>query len=245
MKKIALVTGASGDIGRQIAIDLANDGYIVVINYNNSQYGADLALEEIISNGGEAYALKADISDRAQVDEMVEEVLACYGKIDLLVNNAGIAKQNMFQDITQDEWDRIFDINVKGTFNCTQAVIKGMIANHSGNIINISSIWGISGASCEVAYSTSKAAIIGFTKALAQEVAPSNIRVNCVAPGVIDTKMNAQLSQEDMDALCEQTPLGKIGMPEDVSQAVLFLANDDKAGFITGQIISPNGGFII
>ncbi len=245
MKKIALVTGASGDIGRQIAVDLANDGYIVVINYNNSQYGADLALEEIVSNGGEAYALKADISDRAQVDEMVEEVLACYGKIDLLVNNAGIAKQNMFQDITGDEWDEIFDINVKGTFNCTQAVIKGMIANHSGNIINISSIWGISGASCEVAYSASKAAIIGFTKALAQEVAPSNIRVNCVAPGVIDTKMNAQLSQEDMDALCEQTPLGKIGMPEDVSQAVLFLADDNKAGFITGQIISPNGGFII
>ncbi len=245
MKKIALVTGASGDIGRQIAVDLANDGYIVVINYNNSQYGADLALEEIISNGGEAYALKADISDRAQVDEMVEEVLACYGRIDLLVNNAGIAKQNMFQDITEDEWDKIFDINVKGTFNCTQAVIKGMISNHSGNIINISSIWGISGASCEVAYSASKAAIIGFTKALAQEVAPSNIRVNCVAPGVIDTKMNANVTQEDMDALCEQTPLGKIGMPEDVSQAVMFLANDDKAGFITGQIISPNGGFII
>jgi len=240
MLKTALVTGASRGIGRAIAKLLAQKGYRVIINYNNSETAAKEILAEIRNKGLSAEIFKADISNRAEVEKMFEFA----GGVDLLVNNAGIAEQILFTDITEEKWRRIFDINVNGVFNCCQCALPYMIHKKCGKIINISSIWGICGASCEVHYSATKAAIIGFTKALAKELGPSGITVNCVAPGVIATEMNGMLSHETLDALREETPLEKIGAPEDIAQTVLFLA-ENSGDFITGQVISPNGGFVI
>ncbi len=244
-RKTALITGASRGIGRAIVILLANRNMNVILNYNQSQSEADQIVQMFAKNDfGNVLALKADVSQRNQVDHLVEETHQIFGDIDVLVNNAGVAEQKLFSDILECEWDRMFDVNVKGMFNCTQAVLPDMIKNKSGKIINISSIWGIVGASCEVHYSASKAAVIGFTKALAKELGPSNINVNCVAPGVIQTDMLSGFSDEDMSDLKLQTPLGVVGKPSDVADIVDFLISD-KADFITGQVISPNGGFVI
>ena len=175
---------------------------------------------------------------------MFSEIEKLCGGVDVLVNNAGIAQFKLFSDIKEEEWDKMFDVNVKGMFNCTQAAIPFMIHKKSGKVINISSIWGIAGASCEVHYSASKAAVIGFTKALSKELGPSGICVNCVAPGVVKTDMCESLSEEDFEALKEETPIGRIAKPEDISKTVLFLAGSG-ADFITGQVISPNGGIVI
>ena len=235
MRKTALVTGASRGIGEACAKALASDGYRVIINYNQSEQRAfDLAREL----GG--IAVRADVSDAAQVEKMFEAA----GDIDVLVCNAGISLTKLFTDTTTQEWDRIFDVNVTGTASCCRHAAKSMIRKKSGSIITMSSIWGITGASCEVAYSSTKAAIIGFTKALAKELGPSGIRVNCVAPGVINTDMNSGLSKADIDALTYDIPLGTIGTPEDVASVVSFLASD-KAAYITGQVIGVNGGFLI
>lgn len=242
--KTVLITGASRGIGREIARQFALENYNVIINYNKSEDKALALLAEIGSIGGTAIAVKADVSSKNEVKNMLEIINEQFGGVDVLVNNAAIASQTLFTDITEAEWDRIFDVNVKGAFNCTQAVLPKMIHNKSGKIINISSIWGITGASCEVHYSATKAALIGFTKSLAKEVGPSGITVNCVAPGVIDTEMNSNLSQETLDSLKEETPLGILGTPKDIANTILFLASD-KANFITGQVISPNGGFLI
>ena len=242
--KTVLITGSSRGIGKEIAKLFASENYNVVINYNNSEEKATNLLKEIRANGGSAIAIKADVSLADEVSSMIEIINVEFGGVDVLINNAAISSQKLFLDITENEWDRIFDINVKGTFNCTKAILPKMLHNKFGKIINISSVWGITGASCEVHYSTTKAAIIGFTKSLAKELGPSNITVNCVAPGVIDTEMNSKLSSETIESLKEETPLGIIGKPIDVANVVLFLASD-KANFITGQVISPNGGFLI
>ncbi len=239
MNKTAIVTGASGGIGEAIARELDKKGYNLVLNYNSNDFAITLA-KELKS----AIAIKADIKDLSQVDTVVKNAISNFGDITLLVNNAGVALSGLFQDFTKEDYDNIFGTNVLGTFNMSKAVIPYMLKNHSGSIINISSIWGICGASTEVLYSSSKAAIIGFTKALAKELGPSKIRVNAVAPGVIQTKMLNNLSDEDLNILKEETPLEILGVPSDIAKSVSFLASED-AGFITGQVLSPNGGFVI
>ncbi len=244
MEKTVLITGASRGIGRAAAILFAKEGFNVVINYNRSKTEADKLAEQINREGRLAIALKADVSDMNEVTDMVKRSEACFGSVDILINNAGIAQQKLFTDITSDDWNRMFAVDVTGVFNCCKCVLPSMIRNHTGKIINVSSMWGICGAACEVHYSAAKAAVIGLTKALAKEVGPSNIQVNCIAPGVIGTEMNSALNPGDIRSLCDETPLGRIGAPEEVAQTAVFLASN-KADFITGQVISVNGGFVI
>ena len=243
MKKVALITGSSRGIGRAEAIALARDGYAVCVNCVEREDKAQELAAQLRSEGCEAMWYKADVADAAAVKQMVAEVEKTLGAVTLLVNNAGIAKQCLFQDMTEDYWKRIFDVNLNGAFNTIQAVLPHMLHEHSGCIINTSSIWGQHGASCEVAYSATKHAIIGLTRSLAQELAPTNIRVNCVAPGVINTDMVQVLGRETLDALAEDTPIGRLGRPEDIAAVVSFLASD-AASFITGQVITSDGGFI-
>lgn len=242
--KVMLVTGASRGIGSEIAINAAKCGYFVVVNYNNSEDRANAVCERIREFGGQCISVKADVSCADQVEHLYRTVMESVGRIDVLVNNAGISSFSLFTDISEQLWDETFGVNVKGNFLVSRAFIPYMVSRKSGKIINISSIWGITGSSCEVHYSASKAAIIGMTKALAKELGPSGITVNCVAPGVIDTEMNSMLSDEDMAALKEETPLERIGTAYEIAKTVLFLASSD-ADFITGQVISPNGGFLI
>lgn len=240
-----IVTGAAKGIGKQIAIDFAKEGYNVCINYNTSQFEAIALQTELINLGYSVCIYKADISNRQEVDDMVKFVISKYGKVDVLVNNAGICNYSLFTDVELSQFQKMIDVNLIGMFNCTQSVLKSsMIPNHSGKIINISSIWGITGAACEVTYSTVKAGIIGFTKALAKELSLSGITVNAVAPGVIETDMINNLSLEEKEQLKEEIPMSRIGTAKDVSGVVKFLANDD-ANYITGQVISPNGGMVI
>lgn len=241
MKK-ALVTGASRGIGRAVARRLSRDGFYVTINYAHSDSDANSLLDELNHSAGIkcADSYKADISDRRQAETMFRDI----GEIDLLVNSAGIAQQKLFTDLTEQDWERMFAVDVTGVFHCCQLALPCMIHRKQGKIINISSMWGQVGASCEVHYSAAKAAVIGLTKALAKEVGPSNIQVNCIAPGVIDTQMNAALSPETIDELKEETPLCRIGTPEDIAAAVSFLASPD-ADFITGQVLGVNGGMIV
>ena len=243
MKKVALITGSSRGIGRAEAITLARDGYAVCVNCVEREDKAQELVDMLRSNGCETMWYKADVSDSTAVKQMVTEVEKTLGAVTRLVNNAGIAKQCLFQDMTEDYWRHIFDVNLNGAFNTIQAVLPHMLHEHSGCIINTSSIWGQHGASCEVAYSATKHAIIGLTRSLAQELAPTNIRVNCVAPGVIDTDMVQVLGTETLDALAEDTPVGRLGRPEDIAAVVSFLASD-AASFITGQVITSDGGFM-
>lgn len=244
MSKTVLITGASRGIGAETAKQFARAGYRVAINYYTHREAAETLQKELENAGADCAAFCADVSDRIQVDAMVRQITARFGQIDVLVNNAGIARQKLFTDITADEWRQMFAVNMDGMFHTTQAVLSQMIRRKSGKIINLSSIWGISGASCEVHYSASKAAVIGFTKALAKELGPSGVAVNCVAPGVVSTEMNANLDPAAMDALCEETPLGRIGSPSEIAGLILFLASE-QGDFITGQVISPNGGIVI
>lgn len=243
MKKVALITGSSRGIGRAEAIALARDGYAVCVNCVEREDKAQELVNMLHNEGFEAMWYKADVADADAVKQMVAEVEKTLGAVTLLVNNAGIAKQCLFQDMTEDYWKRIFDVNLNGAFNTIQAVLPHMLHEHSGCIINTSSIWGQHGASCEVAYSATKHAIIGLTRSLAQELAPTNIRVNCVAPGVINTDMVQVLGTETLDALAEDTPVGRLGRPEDIAAVVSFLVSD-AASFITGQVITSDGGFI-
>ncbi len=244
MNQTVLITGASRGIGRASAVAFARNGYNLAVNYCKSKEKAAALADELNSYGVMTAAYQADVSDKTEVEEMFRKAEQELGKISALVNNAGIAEQILFSDITEEKWDRMFAVNVKGAYNCTQAVLPSMIHEKYGRIINVSSMWGISGASCEVHYSASKAALIGFTKALAKEVGLSGITVNCVAPGVIGTDMNAAISGEILEELKENTPLNRIGTSEDVAEAILFLASD-KASFITGQTLSVDGGFIL
>jgi len=237
----ALITGASRGIGRAIARQLAKVGFRVIVNYNASEEEAKKLILELNNTYSiECMALRADVANRAQVEAM----FAAAGGVDVLVNNAGIAQQKLFTDITAQDWDRMFDVDVKGVFHCCQCALPDMIHQKHGKIINISSMWGQVGASCEVHYSAAKAAVIGLTKALAKEVGPSNIQVNCIAPGVIQTEMNAHLDESTMNELKDETPLGVIGTGEDIAHAVSFLAGR-QSDFITGQILGVNGGIVI
>lgn len=236
--KNVLITGGSRGIGAECVKKFAKEGCRVFLNYNKSDEKA-----KKLSESTGAVLIKGDISKAEEV-EKIKELVHSYGKISVIVNNAGIAEQKLFSDISENDWDRMFDVNIKGMFFITKAFLPDMIHEKKGKIINISSIWGIAGASCEVHYSASKAAVIGFTKALAKEVGPSGINVNCVAPGVVDTEMNSNLDDKIKEELCEETPLCRMGMAEEIAQLIYFLSSD-KADFITGQIISPNGGIVI
>lgn len=242
--KTVLVTGASRGIGKAAAIGFGRLGYNVAVNYCNNKKSAEETAAAVNSCGGRAAVYKADISESREVSDMVSGIEKELGGVDILVNNAGIAEQIVFSDITEEKWDRMFDVNVKGAYLVTKAVLPHMIHEKYGRIINISSMWGVSGGSCEVHYSAAKAAVIGMTKALAKELGPSGITVNCVAPGVIDTDMNAHLNAEDKQMLRDETPLMKIGTPEDVAAAVLYFASEG-AGFVTGQILSADGGITV
>lgn len=244
MQKTVLITGSSRGIGKAAAELFAAEGYQVVIHYHHSEKEAISLCEKIKKRGQCAILQRGDVADRKQVGEVVNNVLSEFGSIDVLVNNAGIAQQKLFSDITDLDWDQMMNVNVKGAFHFCQCVLPLMIHRKKGKIINISSVWGLTGASCEVHYSASKAAVIGFTKALAKELAPSNIQINCIAPGVIDTEMNAALSEEAKRFLSEEIPLQRFGTPEEVAQSILFLASENSE-YITGQVISPNGGFFI
>ncbi|GAU78441.1 elongation factor P 5-aminopentanone reductase [Fusibacter sp. 3D3] len=242
--KTVIITGAAKGIGRSIAIKFAENGYNVLINYHKSEANAK-ALGAYLSANGFCYRLyQADVTQRAEVDQMIEYCIKAFGNIDILVNNAGVSATKLFTDISENEWDNMICVNLKSVFNCTQSVLKIMLPNKSGKIINISSIWGMVGASCEVHYSTSKSGMIGFTKALAKELGPSHIRVNCVAPGIINTDMMKDYDEEDIKLMEQQIPLGKFGETEAVAETVFFLASDG-GDYWTGQVLSPNGGIVI
>ncbi|MBR6682639.1 MAG: SDR family oxidoreductase [Clostridia bacterium] len=242
--KNAVITGASRGIGRAIALLFSKNGYNVVINYKSNDEKAAQLKNEIEQNGGIAEIFKADIGNYDEAKGLIDFCTEKFGQLDVLVNNAGIAQIKLFTDITQAEWSEMIKTNLTGVFNCSQLATRQMLKEHSGSIINISSMWGQVGASCEVHYSTVKAGIIGLTKALAKELAPSNIRVNCIAPGVIDTDMMRGFTEDELTDIKNDIPLGRLGTPNDIAELALFLASE-KAGYITGQIIGSNGGYVI
>ena len=242
MSRIAIVTGGSRGIGRAIVESLARKGIKVIANYNKSEEKANELKEKLAKENIIIDIFKADVSKRADVKEMIDFVINKYGKIDILINNAGISQEKMFQDITDEDWDEIIKVNLYSVFCVTQEVIKNMLKNKEGCIINISSIYGINGGSCAVTYSATKAGIDGMTKALAKELGPSNIRVNSIAPGCMDTDMNSYLTEQEWEEIKNETPLQKIGKGIDIAKCVEWLIEDN---FTTGQVISINGGLVI
>ena len=244
MSGAAIVTGASRGIGRAVAARLARSGRAVCINYKERRDKAEELRDELLAEGCRCICCQADVSDRAAVNAMVEQTREAFGPIRLLVSNAGVAGQMQFQDVTDADWERYFGVNLKGAFHAIQAVLPDMLHAHAGSIVTVSSMWGLRGASCEVVYSATKAALIGLTRSLAMELAPTGIRVNCVAPGVVNTDMVRVLGQETLDELAELTPLRRLGTPEEIAAAVCFLAGPE-AGFITGQVLTADGGFVL
>lgn len=242
--QIALVTGAGRGIGRAIALKLAAAGFDVAVNYQTSAAAAEALASEIVILGRRAIAVQADVADSAAVRAMTATIEDRLGPVSLLVNNAGLSWSGLFQDTDPDTWRRLFSVNVDGAYHCIQAVLPQMLQEKDGSIINIASIWGLHGASCEVAYAATKAALVGMTRSLAAELAPSGIRVNAVAPGCIETDMLRALGEETTASLAAETPMGRIGTPEDVAKAVRFLASAD-ASFITGQVLTADGGFTL
>ncbi len=242
VNKIVVVTGGSRGIGAQIVKTLANENYKVILNYNNSKEQAEKIQQELLEQGKEIEIIKADVSKKEEAEKLIQFAINKFNKIDILINNAGISQEGLFTDVTEEEWQKIINTNLNSVFYCNQQALKYMIQEQQGCIINISSIWGETGASCEVAYSTTKAAINGMTKALAKEVGPSNIRVNAIAPGIIDTDMNKNLTIEERKQIKEQIPLNKIGKAIDIAKCVKWLVEDE---YTTGQIISINGGWYI
>ena len=244
--KTVLVTGGSGGIGTAICVAFAQAGYNVII-HSHSQIEKAEKLADILKTSYRvnAIAVKCDVADRDSVNKMFDEIEKNFESVDVLINNSGIAQQKLFTDITQDDWKNMMGVNLDGVFNCSQEVLKRyMIKNHSGVILNISSMWGQVGASCEVHYSASKAGVIGLTKALAKEVGLSGIRVNCICPGVIMTDMMKDFDEQTISDLKEETPLNILGTPKDIADSALFLCSD-RAKFITGQVLGINGGFVI
>jgi len=245
MKKVVFITGASRGIGAETAIYFARNGYSVGINYFCNKERAESVAETIRSMGQKAEIYQGDVADFEQMKSIISRCADELGPISVVVNNAGIAQQKLFTETSPEEWRKMFSVNIDGIYNVLHAVLPAMINEKKGSIVNVSSMWGICGASCEVAYSASKSAVIGLTKALAQELAPSGIRVNCVAPGLIDTEMNNNLTEEDIKSVIEETPLGKIGTAEDVARAIYFLADNEHSSFTTGAVLNVNGGMVI
>ena len=244
MEKTAFVTGGSRGIGRAVVRRLAAEGCAVGIDYLQAKDQAEDLVRELTARGCAAMAVQADVADRAAVRAAIGQAEEALGPIALLVNNAGIAQNDLFQDTPEELWRRMFAVHADGAFHTIQAVLPRMLHEKEGCIVNVSSIWGLRGAACETAYAASKAALIGLTRSLAAELAPSHIRVNCVAPGVIRTDMVEALGEETIASLAEQTPAGRLGTPEDVAKAVAFLAGPE-ADFITGQVLTVDGGFIL
>lgn len=242
MKKCALITGASGGIGSAIALELAKD-FNIVACYNSDENGAKELAKKLEETNAQFMLCKADVADSSQVNKVFADASEKFGGVSVLVNNAGIAQQKLFTDITEEEFDRITAVNFKSVFNCCKCAVPYMVSQKSGKIINISSMWGVCGASCETVYSATKAAVIGLTKALGKELAPSNIQVNCVAPGAINTKMNNNLSDEDKSAFADEIPMGRFGEPEEIAKTVAFLASEGS-DYITSQVITVDGGLI-
>ncbi len=237
-KAKVLVTGASRGIGFAIAKMFVQNNYMVYANYNKNYEELNLLANDVKNQGHTIVPIQADVSKKSDVEAMMSEI----GGVDILINNAGVSQFKQFIDMTEEDWDEMLSINLKSVYLCTHCVINYMLSNKSGKIINISSIWGVTGGACEVHYSAAKAGIIGFTKALAKEMAPSGIQINCIAPGAIDTDMNKELTKEDKKLLMAETPMGKMGDPEDIAKAVLFLAEDE---FSTGVVMNINGGLYI
>ncbi len=244
MKKTVIITGASKGIGAATAIHFAEKGMNVVLCYNDSFETANLLTRSLASRGYSVTAMKVNVTNRLEVELLMKETVYKYGSIDILVNNAGIAHQGLITQVDEYDVDRIFDVDLKGVYNCCRAVTPTMVNQKSGKIINLSSMWGQVGASCEVAYSAAKAGVIGLTKALAKELAPSGITVNAVAPGIVETSMNSHLSVEELNDFVSEIPLGRMCSTEEIAAAIYFLASDE-ADYITGQVLGVNGGYVI
>lgn len=242
VNKVVVVTGGSRGIGAEIVKKLARDKYRVILNYNKSENEAKKIKEDLQKDNINIEIFKADVSKREEVKELIDFVINKFGKIDVLINNAGISQAKLFTDLTDEDWNNMIQTNLTSVFYCTQEAIKNMISRKEGLIINISSIWGVTGSSCEVHYSVAKAGIDGMTKALAKEVGPSNIRVNSIAPGIIDTDMNKAYTDEEIKDIIEDIPLNKIGRKVDIARCVEWLIEDE---YTTGQVISINGGWLI
>ena len=241
-QKIAIVTGASRGIGREIAKELAESGITVIANYNKSEEEAKKLQQELEEQNFKLEIFKADVSKREDVKKLVEYTIEKHGKIDILINNAGISEYKLFTDETDEDWNKLINTNLYSAFAMSQEVIPNMVHNKKGCIINISSIWGIVGGSLEVLYSISKAGLDGMTKALAKELGPSNIRVNSIAPGMINTKMNNKFTEKEIQEIKEEVPLERLGKPQDIAKCVKWLIDDN---YTTGQVISINGGWVI
>lgn len=239
--KCALITGASGGIGSEIALRLAKDGFSIAACYFSDDEGISRLSKRLSEVGAEFKIYKADVSDFQKMKEVFADAAECFGGVSVLVNNAGMAQQKLFADISQEEFDRITAVNFKGVFNCCQCAVPFMVNQKRGKIINISSMWGVYGASCETVYSATKAAVIGLTKALARELAPSNIQVNCVAPGAIDTKMNNNLTESEKADFAAEIPMGRFGTPREIAEVVSFLAGSGS-DYVTAQVITADGG---
>ncbi len=244
MKQTIIVTGASKGIGAATAILFARRGWNVVMNYNESYESVRLLARSLTEQGFSVMIHKANVANPLDTDLLVKEAVYKFGGVDVLVNNAGVAAAGLITELDSYDVDRIFDVNLKGVYNCCRSVTPQLVSQKSGKIINITSMWGQVGASCEVAYSASKAGVIGLTKALAKELAPSGITVNAIAPGLIDTAMNANISVEDLNAFVEDIPLSRMGTADEIAAAVYYLASD-AANYITGQTLGINGGVVI
>ncbi|MBQ8794201.1 MAG: 3-oxoacyl-ACP reductase FabG [Clostridia bacterium] len=244
MKKTVIITGASKGIGAAMAILFARKGYNVVIGYNESYQLAKMLSSSLSSQGYNVVPIKVNVANKLETDILIKEAVYKFGSVDVLINNAGVAFNGLITDTEEFDFDKIFDVDLKGVFNCCKSVTPVMVNQKSGKIINISSMWGQVGASCEVAYSAAKAGVIGLTKALAKELAPSGVTVNCIAPGLIDTSMNSNISVEDLNAFVEDIPLGRMGTAEDIAETALFLASEG-ADYITGQVLGVNGGYVM
>ena len=242
MNKVVIVTGASRGIGREITRVLANKNYTVIANYNKSEQEIKALQEELLGENKKIDIFKANVSKREEAKELVKYTIKNYGKIDVLINNAGISQFKEFTQITDNDWNNMININLNSVFYMTQEVVNNMIHNKNGCIINISSIWGLTGSSCETHYSVSKAGVDALTKSLAKELGPSNIRVNSIAPGIIDTDMNKNLTDTDIENIKKEIPLEKIGKTNDIAKCVEWIIEDE---YTTGQVISINGGWLI
>lgn len=238
--KTVLITGGTKGIGKAIALKFLQQGYGVILNYSRDEKAALETKQDFNALGYNPLLIRADVSSQTQVKEMFKKVFRVYGKLDVLVNNAGVSLVKLIQDVSLEDWERVIGVNLRGVFLCCREVTASMVNAGDGSIINIASVWGEVGASCETVYSASKGAVIAFTKALAKELAPSLVRVNCVSPGVIDTEMNSRLTGEEMQELISQIPLGRLGTGEDVANACLYLAEND---YVTGEVLSVGGGF--